>query len=105
MTIFQARKPLGEKIPIEEEGGVFTYRLKQLNRKTKGGGGVAFIIVGAGLVVGQVLHDWIQGTKTIQRKRDAVRYKYGQTAGYKFSVAPNADMNRRSLGAQLSMRF
>lgn len=94
-----------EKIPIEEEGGVFTYRLNKLDRKTKGGGGIAFIVVGAGLVVGQVLHDWIQGTKTIQRKRDAVRYKYGQLAGYKFTLAPNADLERRHLGAQLSMRF
>ena len=94
-----------EKIPIEEEGGVRTYRLKKLDRKTEGGGGVAFIVLGAGLIVGQVLHDWIAGTKTIERKRDAVRYKYGQSAGYKFSMSPSMDLERRSLGAQLALRF
>ena len=94
-----------EKIPVEEEAGELNYQLRKLDHKTKGGGGIALIVVGAGLVVGQVLHDLIQGTKTIQRKRDAVRYKYGQSAGYKFSVVPNADLERRSFGAQLSMRF
>ena len=94
-----------EKIPIEEEAGVFTYRLKKLDRKTEGGGGVAFIILGAGLIVGQVLHDWIAGTKTIERKRDAVRYKYGQSSGYKLSMSPSMDLERRSLGAQLALRF
>ena len=94
-----------EKIPIEEENGVFTYRLKQLDRKPKGGVGGAFIITGLGLIVGQVLHDWIQGTKTIQRKRDAVRYKYGLPSGYKFSIGPNTDPQRRRLGVQLAMRF
>jgi hypothetical protein len=94
-----------EKIPVEEEAGALNYRLQKLDHKTKGGGGIALIAVGAGLVVGQVLHDLIQGTKTIQRKRDAVRYKYGQSSGYKFSVVPNADLERRSLGAQLSMCF
>ncbi len=94
-----------EKVPVEEEAGELNYQLRKLDHKTKGGGGIALIVVGAGLVVGQVLHDLIQGTKTIQRKRDAVRYKYGQSAGYKFSVVPKADLERRNLGAQLSMRF
>ena len=94
-----------EKIPIKEENGLLTYRLNQLDRKTKGGGGVALIMTGAGLIVGQVLHDWIQGTKIIEKKRDAVRYKYGLTSGYKFSVGPSTDLQRRRLGAQLAIRF
>ena len=93
-----------KKIPVEEEGGVFTYRLKKLDRKTEGTGGV-FIVLGAGLIVGQILHDWIDGIKTIERKRDAVRYKYGKSAGYKFSLNPNVDIERGSLGAQLSLHF
>ena len=93
-----------EKVPVEEEAGVFTYRLKKLNRKNKGGG-IPFVMLGAGLVVGQVLHDWIEGTKTIERKRDAVRYKYGKTAGYKFSMVPSADLENHSFGAQLSLQF
>ena len=84
---------------------MFTYRLKKLDRKTKGGGGVAFIALGAGLIVGQLLHDWIDGIKTIERKRNAVRYKYGKSAGYKFSMNPNMDIERGRLGAELALRF
>lgn len=94
-----------EKIPIEQEGGVVTYRLEKLDRKVKGGGGGAFIALGAGLIVGQLIHDWIGGIKTIEKKRDAVRYKYGKKAGYKFGLAPNIDIERGSVGAELSMRF
>ena len=93
-----------EKIPVEEEGGVLTYRLQKLERKVDGAG-AAFLVLGAGLLVGQVLHDWIDGIKTIERKRDAVRYKYGKSAGYKLSVNPNLDLEQGSLGAQLSLRF
>ncbi len=91
-----------EKIPIEEQGGVFTYRLQRLDRKTEGAG-AAFVALGVGLLVGQLLHDWIDGIKTIERKRDAVRYKYGKSSGYGLSVNPNIE--RGSLGAKLSLRF
>ena len=93
-----------EKIPIAEEGGVFTYRLKKLDRKMEGSGG-AVIVLGAGLLIGQLLHDWIDGIKTIERKRDAVRFKYGKSAGYKVSLNPNVDVARRRVGAQLSLNF
>ena len=93
-----------EKIPIEEEAGVFTYRLKKLRHKTDGAGGL-FVVLGAGLIVGEILHDWIGGIKTIERKRNAVRYKYGKSAGYTLSVNPNVNMRRGSIGAELSLRF
>ena len=93
-----------EKIPVEEEGGVFTYRLQKLERKVDGAG-AAFVALGAGLLVGQLLHDLIDGIRTIERKRDAVRYKYGKSAGYELSVNPNVNIERGSLGAQLALRF
>ena len=95
-----------EKIPIEEEGGVLTHRLRQLDHKReKEGAGAAFIVLGAGLVVGQLLHDWIDGIKTIERKRDTVRFKYGKTAGYKLSLNPDLNLQSRSIGAQFALRF
>ncbi|MEE2657114.1 MAG: hypothetical protein VX733_01340 [Candidatus Latescibacterota bacterium] len=93
-----------EKIPVEEEDGAVNYRLEGLRRKSTGAGG-AFIVLGAGLVVGQLVHDWIGGIKTIERKRDAVRYKYGKSAGYRVSMSPTMNIERGSLGAQLSLRF
>ncbi len=94
-----------EKIPIEDEGGVFTYKLRKLERKTDGGGGGAFVVLGAGLLVGQILHDWIDGIKTIERKRDAVRFKYGKSAGYRMSMSPTLNPENGGLGAGLSVRF
>ncbi len=93
-----------EKIPIEEEGGVFTYQLRKLNHKTEGAG-VAFVALGAGVIIGEILHDWIDGIKTIERKRDAVRYKYGKSAGFKLSLNPDVNVERGSLGAKLSLSF
>ena len=93
-----------KKVPIEEEDGVFTYRLRKVDHKAEGGGGV-FLVAGAGLIVGQLLHDWIDGIVTIERKRDAVRYRYGKSAGYGFSLRPNADVQRGRLGAELSLGF
>ena len=61
--------------------------------------------LGAGLLVGQLLHDLIDGIKTIERKRAAVRYTYGKSAGYKLSVNPDVNIERGSLGAQLALRF
>ena len=94
-----------EKIPIEEEAGVFTYRIKPLENKTKGGSGIALVVLGSGLVVGQLLHDWIDGIKTIERKRDAVRFKYGKAVDNRFSLSPSMDVERRRYGAQLSYHF
>jgi len=93
-----------EKIPIEEKPSGFTYQLRELNHEI-GGAGAALIVVGAGLIVGEILHDWIDGIRTIERKRDAVRYKYGRSAGYKLSVNPNVDVERGSFGAELSLSF
>jgi hypothetical protein len=93
-----------KKIPKKDEGGVLTYRLKKLDRKTEGAG-VAFVVLGAGIILGEILHDWIDGIKTIEKKRDAVRYKYGKLAGYKLSMNPSVNIERGSLGAELSLRF
>lgn len=93
-----------EKIPVEEEGGVYTYRLKELERKAEGAG-AALVALGAGLLVGQLLHDLVDGIKTIERKRDAVRYKYGKSTGYELSLNPDADIEQGRLGARLSLRF
>ena len=93
-----------EKIPIEEEAGQTNYKLRELDHEMDGGG-VVLVALGAGLIVGQVLHDWIDGVYTIERKRDAVRYKYGKTAGYGLSLNPSVDPRRGTVGAQLSLNF
>jgi hypothetical protein len=63
------------------------------------------VVAGLGLIVGEVLHDWIDGIRTIERKRDAVRYKYGKRAAPRLSLNPTADVWRGRLGAEVSLSF
>lgn len=93
-----------EKIPIAEEAGAADYKLRELDHEI-GGIGPLFIVVGAGLIAGSIVHDWIGGIKTIVRKRDAVRYKYGKTAGYELGFVPRLNLDNGSLGAEISLRF
>ena len=74
-----------EKVPVGEENGAMVYRYNKLGRKEEGGGG-ALIALGAGLLVGQFIHDLVGGIKTIERKRDAVRFKYGKRMGLSLGV-------------------
>ena len=93
-----------KKVPIGEENGAIIYRYDKLERKEEGGGG-ALIVLGAGLLVGQFIHDLIGGIKTIERKRDAVRFKYGKRMGLSLNIQPNINVTRGQLGAHLSLRF
>ena len=94
-----------EKVPVEEEAGATNYELRKLDRKNSGEGGAVLIVAGAGLVIGQFLHGWIDGIRTIERKRDAVRFKYGKSSGFGLSLVPEADLKKRKFGAALALRF
>lgn len=89
-----------EKIPIGIETGSTHYKLRALERESEGGGAL-LVALGAGLIVGQWVHGWIDGIRTIERKRDAVRYRYGQS----LSLQPQLDATRERVGLQLALRF
>ena len=92
------------KCPSAKRTARWSIGHNKLGRKEEGGGG-ALIALGAGLLVGQFIHDLVGGIKTIERKRDAVRFKYGKRMGLSLGVQPNIDVARGQLGAQLSLRF
>ena len=93
-----------EKIPVAEEAGTPDYKLRELDHEISGIGPL-FMVLGAGLIAGSIIHDWIGGIKTIVRKRDAVRYKYGKAAGYELGLAPRVDLDSGIIGAEISLRF
>lgn len=93
-----------EKIPVEEENGIITYRLKLLRHETEGGGAF-LILVGAGLIIGEIFHDWYDGIKTIEKKRNIVRFKYGKSANFGFNLSPEIEPESGLLGAKLSLSF
>ncbi len=91
-----------EKIPVEVTGMDTTYKLREIFREHKGGGG-ALIILGAALIIGDIAFDFIHGIKTIEMKRDRVRYKYGQQLDFTFS--PSLDLSSNTVGFKLSYNF
>ena len=82
-----------EKIPINQFGDDIGYKLVPLNMASEGSGG-GLILLGAAVLVCDVLYDWFHGWKTIVHKRDAVRFKYGQQL--QFSVSPGIDFSSQS---------
>lgn len=67
-----------EKIPRIMEGDQIDYELYRIKKSAELETGVAVLIgFGAALIAGELIYDWIDGISTIERKRDAVRFKYG----------------------------
>jgi len=91
-----------EKIPLKVTGMDTTYKLREIFKEQKGGSG-ALIILGAALILGDIAYDFIHGIRTIENKRDRVRYKYGQQLGFTYS--PTIDLNNDTVGFRLSYNF
>ena len=94
-----------EKIPTNLEADNYNYRLRELERADRAGGGGFFVLFGIGVVAGSYLNSWIDGIKTIERKRNAVRYRYGKKLEFSFQIQPTIDIKNEKLGGQLGLRF
>ena len=64
------------------------YKLKKVENEGKGNGLV--ILMGAGLLVANYAYDYYYGLKTIERKRNLIRFKYGKLIdlGFKPKYSP-----------------
>ena len=91
-----------EKIPISQVGDDIEYKLIPMNKQRDGSGG-GLIILGALVLVGDILYDWLHGWKMIINKRDAVRYKYGQQI--QVSVKPGVNLNTQYAGINFRLFF
>ena len=92
-----------EKIPFEENVGSISYNLRLLRHESEGG--KFLILLGAGLIIGEIFHDWYDGIKTIEKKRNAVRFKYGKSSNFGFNLSPEIKPESGLLGANLSLSF
>ena len=70
--------------------------------KEDGGGGL-LVMLGIGLLVADVIYDVYHGTKVIEEKRDAVRYKYGKQMN--FSYSPEMNMKTQYAGLKINYDF
>ena len=92
-----------EKVPFEENFGNVNYELRLLRHDRDGG--TFLILLGAGLLAGQLIHDWYDGIRTIERKRNTVRFKYGKKSNLGLNLLPQIDPANGLLGAKLSLEF
>jgi len=90
-----------EKIPKEVIGSDTTFKLQEIFREREGGTPL-LIVLGIALIAGDILYDYIHGIKIIEKKRDSVRFKYGQLLS-DMSLEPRLDALSGAVGIQLSL--
>ena len=91
-----------ERIPVNMEGDVVHYDLKEVRKEPKGGGG-GLIALGVLVLVGDFVYDRLWGFQKIEEKRDRVRYKYGQQL--QFSIKPKMEPLAGGFGLSLNVEF
>ena len=90
-----------QKIPIGETGGEIDYKYVELGKKYSG---ASFLIpLGIGVLIGDYLYDYIHGIRTIESKRDKVRFKYGKKLD--FSFTPTYDLKNKTAGISFTYNF
>ena len=92
-----------EKVPFEENFGNVNYELRLLPHERDGG--EFLIVLGAGLLIGQLIHDWYDGIRTIEKKRNRVRFNYGKKSNLGLNLLPQIDPANGLFGAKLSLEF
>ena len=92
-----------EKVPFEENFGNVNYELRLLRHERDGG--TFLILLGAGLLAGQLIHDWYDGIRTIEKKRNTVRFNYGKKSNLGLNLLPQIDPANGLFGAKLSLEF
>jgi len=89
-------------IPIGSVGTDIEYKYVELY-KTKTSGATFLIPLGISVLIADYLYDYIHGIKTIENKRDKVRFKYGKKID--FSFEPTYDINTSMAGVNFSYKF
>ena len=89
-------------IPIGSVGTDIEYKYVELY-KTKTSGATFLIPLGISVLIADYLYDYIHGIKTIENKRDKVRFKYGKKLD--FSFEPTYDINTSMAGVNFSYKF
>ena len=90
-----------EMIPIGQKGTEIEYKYVELGKKYSG---ASFLIpLGIGVLIGDYLYDYVHGIRTIESKRDKVRFKYGKKLDFSFS--PTYDLKNKTAGISFTYDF
>jgi hypothetical protein len=91
-----------EKIPVQINGPDTVYNLKELGREGTGVG-MALLLTGIAVFIGDIVFDFVHGVHVVEKKRDTVRFKYGRALHA--SAVPVFNIKDRSAGAGLALEF
>ena len=92
-----------EMIPTGEENGHTSYKYRRLEKEYSGGALSFLAPLGIGVLLCDYLYDFLYGIKTIERKRAAVRFKYGKELDFSFN--PTYNYLNKSTGLNFSCNF
>ena len=90
-----------EMVPVGQTGTEIEYKYVELGKKYSG---ASFLIpLGICVLIGDYLYDYIHGIRTIESKRDKVRFKYGKKLD--FSFTPTYDLKNKTAGISFTYNF
>lgn len=92
-----------EMIPTHVFSDDTTYILKEIYRDTKSSPASILLPIGFIGLIGNYIYDYIYGIKTIELKRDEIRFKYGKMLN--FSFTPSYNFKNNTAGVNMTFRF
>lgn len=92
-----------EMIPVSISNSEVDYTLKEIYKESEWKATSILLPIGMGMLISGYLYDYIYGIKTIEEKRDKVRFKYGKKLD--FSFEPSYDFKSKKAELSLAYRF
>ena len=93
-----------ERVPVSMEGDIINYSLKEIYKQNDGSGG-ELIAIGVAVLVGDFIFDRLKGLHLIEKKRNRVRYKYGQKLKFTYEPSLYFSNNLNGLGMKLTLNL
>ena len=93
-----------ERLPVSMEGDVIHYDLKEIFKQSDGSGG-GLVALGVVVLIGDFIFDRLKGLHLIEKKRNKVRYKYGQELKFTYKPSLYFSNNLNGLGMELTFNL
>jgi len=93
-----------ERVPESMEGDIIHYNLKEIYKQNNGSGS-GLIALGVAVLVGDFIFDRLRGLHLIEKKRNSVRYKYGQQLKFTHKPSLYFSNNFNGLGMELILNL
>jgi len=93
-----------ERVPVSMEGDIIHYDLKEIFKQSDGSGG-GLVALGVVVLIGDFIFDRLKGLHLIEKKRNKVRYKYGQELKFTYKPSLYFSNNLNGLGMELTFNL